>query len=71
MAAGKPIAGTLAAQYLAGRRRIDLAALPANIDAVLRFHPRCPFGAGSRHPCLLALMRDIMSDEPTGIHRMP
>ena len=66
----KPIAGTLAAQYLAERRRIDLAALPANIDQVLRFHPNCPFGSGVRHPCLLALMRDIAIDESTGIHRI-
>ena len=66
----KPIAGTLAAQYLAERRRINLAALPTNIDEVLRFHPNCPFGSGARHPCLLALMRDITSDEPTGIHRI-
>jgi hypothetical protein len=66
----KPIAGTLAAQYLTARRRIDLTALPTNIDEVLRFHPRCPFGAGARHPCLLALMRDVASDEPTGIHRI-
>jgi Toprim domain-containing protein/CHC2-type zinc finger protein len=64
----KPIAGTLAAQYLTEHRRIDITALPD--DAVLRFHPRCPFGAGTRHPCLLALMRDIVSDEPTGIHRI-
>ena len=66
----KPIAGTLAAQYLTEHRRIDLAALPANIDEVLRFHPNCPFGPGARHPCLLALMRDITIDEPTGIHRI-
>ena len=66
----KPIAGTLAAQYLTKHRRIDLAALPANVDDVLRFHPNCPFGSGTRHPCLLALMRDIASDEPTGIHRI-
>ena len=26
----------------------------------LRFHPRCPFGPGMRHPCLLALMRDAV-----------
>ena len=50
----KPIAGTLAAQYLAEHRRIDLAALPANIDEVLRFHPRCPFGPA---PGILACWR--------------
>jgi len=48
----KPIAGTLAAQYLTEHRRIDLAALPANVDEVLRFHPSCPFGPSTRHPCL-------------------
>jgi len=36
---------------------------------VLRFHPRCPFN-GSFHPCLIALMRDVLTDEPTGIHRI-
>jgi DNA polymerase len=66
----KPIAGTLAAQYLAGPRRIDIAALPSTVDDVLRFHPSCPFGPGARHPCLLALMRDITSNEPSGIHRI-
>ena len=66
----KPIAGTLAARYLAERRRIDVAALPDNVDEVLRFHPRCPFGPGTRHPCLLALLRDVTTDAPTGIHRI-
>ena len=46
----QPIAGTLAIQYLADVRRIDTAALPAGIETVLRFHPRCPFGPGTRHP---------------------
>ena len=67
---GQPMAGTLAARYLAETRGIDLAALPADVDQVLRFHPRCPFGAGARHPCLLALLRDIKTDAPTGIHRI-
>jgi len=67
--AAGPIAGTVAARYLAETRGIDLAALPATIDNALRFHPHCPFN-GARHPCLLALMRDIVTDEPTGIHRI-
>jgi hypothetical protein len=66
----RPIAGTLAARYLSKTRGIDLAALPADIDAVLRFHPRCPFGPGTRHPCLLALLRDVTTDAITGIHRI-
>jgi DNA polymerase len=66
----QPIAGTLAARYLSDTRRIDLAALPANIDEALRFHPRCPFGRGNRNPCLIALMRDARADTPTGIQRI-
>ena len=66
----KAIAGTLAAQYLIERRRIDVTALPGNVDEVLRFHPHCPFGPGTRHPCLLALMRDVTTDEASGIHRI-
>jgi CHC2 zinc finger/Toprim domain len=68
-AAAKPIAGTLAARYLEETRKIDLAALPVSVDDVLRFHPNCPFN-GTSHPCLLALMRDVATDEPTGIHRI-
>jgi hypothetical protein len=64
-----PILGTLATRYLTEIRRIDCAALPADIDAVLRFHPRCPF-AGTHHPCLIALMRNATTDAPTGIHRI-
>ena len=67
---GTPIAGTLAARYLTETRCIDLTALSANIDAVLRFHARCPFGPGTRHPCLLALLRDITTDAVSGIHRI-
>jgi hypothetical protein len=67
---GRPIAGTLAARYLTSTRGIDLDALPTTIDDVLRFHPRCPFGAGTYHPCLLALMRNATTDAPTGIHRV-
>jgi DNA polymerase len=66
----KPIAGTLAEKYLAEVRKIDITALPANVDEVLRFHPRCPFGPGARQPCLLALLRDPTTDEPAGIQRI-
>jgi putative DNA primase/helicase len=61
-----PIAGTIAAVYLATRRILHLA---GGIDGrVLRFHPSCPYD-GSRHPCLLALMRDVCIDEPRAIQR--
>jgi Toprim domain/CHC2 zinc finger/DNA polymerase family A len=66
----RPIAGTLAARYLADIRGVDLTALPADIDKALRFHPRCSFGPGMRHPCLLALMRNAVTDVPVGIQRI-
>jgi hypothetical protein len=64
------MSGTLAECYLADTRKIDLAALPADVDAALRFHPRCPFGPGRRHPCLLGLFRDVELNAPAGIHRV-
>jgi DNA polymerase I-like protein with 3'-5' exonuclease and polymerase domains len=68
---GTPIANTLAERYLTEARKLDLAVLPAGIDEVLRFHPHCPFGSnGTRHPCLLALFRDVELDTPAGIHRI-
>jgi DNA polymerase len=65
----QPITGTLAERYLVERRGIDLAALP-DAAACLRFHPQCPFGPGVRHPCLIALRRDVIDDEPVSIHRI-
>jgi hypothetical protein len=57
-------------RYLAETRGIDVSKLPATIHEALRFHPRCPFGAGERHPCIIALMRDPVTDAPVGIHRI-
>ena len=68
--AAKPIKGTLAARYLSETRGIDLDLLPDNVDDVLRFHPRCVFGPGVQHPCLIALMRDACGDAPIGIQRI-
>jgi DNA polymerase len=67
--AGRPIEGTLAERYLVERRGIDLAELP-DVAASLRFLPYCPFGPGVRHPCLIALRRNALTDEPLGIHRV-
>jgi hypothetical protein len=39
-----PIRGTLAERYLADVRKIELAAMPADLERVLRFHPNCPCG---------------------------
>ena len=56
-------------RYLSETRGVDLSKLPADIHESLRFHPRCPFGSDTA-PCILALMRDPLSDKPVGIHRI-
>ena len=61
-----PIAGTLGATYLKARR---LTLLPESIDDVLRWHPRCRFDRNGPTGCIVALFRDVLTDEPTGIHR--
>jgi DNA polymerase I-like protein with 3'-5' exonuclease and polymerase domains len=66
--AATPIRATLAERYLTKVRKLDLAMLP-DIDAVLRFHPRCPFD-GNTHPCVIALFSDVETDEVAGIHRI-
>ena len=58
------VVGTLAEKYLASRQ----LALPDRHE-VLRFHPSCIFGKGTRHPCMVALYRDIKTNEPKAIHR--
>jgi len=67
----RPIPGTLAARYLAHRGISDL---PPEHEEVLRFHPRCVFGhdADNRsvhHPCMLALVRDAITNEPKAVYR--
>lgn len=65
----KSVSGTLAETYLI--RRIGRA---IDWPTCLRFHPACPgrFGAEhrlERHPALIALFRDIATNEPRAIHR--
>src|SRR5262249_22190278 len=38
------------------------------IDEALGFHPSCPFGQ-ERLPCMIALVRDVVTDAPIAIHR--
>ena len=61
--------GSLGERYLSETRGVDVSKLPAEIHESLRFHPRCPFGSDTA-PCILALMRDPLSDTPVGIHRI-
>jgi hypothetical protein len=61
---GSPIDGTLAETYLR-RRGLEL---PED-DHALRFYSPCPFGTDT-YPCLIALFRDIITDEPKAVHRI-
>jgi putative DNA primase/helicase len=61
-----PLIGGIAERYLNSRK---LALDPAeDWHRVLRFHPNCPFGE-ERAPAMIALMRDILTDEPSCIQR--
>lgn len=63
-AEGRPIAGTIAEKYLACR------GITCCLTADLRFHPRCWNKESQTHlPAMLALLRDIASDEGCGVHR--
>jgi Toprim domain/CHC2 zinc finger len=55
---------TLAEQYLR-RRGLEL---PED-DHALRFYSPCPF-ADTTYPALIALFRDVVTDEPKAIHRI-
>ncbi|MCJ2044740.1 toprim domain-containing protein [Methylobacterium sp. J-078] len=57
-------AGSPVESYL-GRRGVSL---PDDPREVIRFHPACPF-AGTRTRAMVALVRDIVTNEPVAIHR--
>jgi putative DNA primase/helicase len=61
-----PIENTLAWRYLTHYRGLEV---PDGVSGrVLRFHPACPFGTAT-YPCLIALVRSIITDKPQGIVR--
>jgi len=60
----RPITGTPAEAYLA-RRGVPFEDAAGD---VLRWHPECPFG-GARTGAMVALIRNIETNEPQGIHR--
>jgi putative DNA primase/helicase len=65
----KPFRGSPAERYLRTTRRIgDWLDGFDRIDEARAYHPACPFEAG-RLPCMVALVRNIQTDEPQGIHR--
>ena len=65
--ASLPIRATKAERYLVQVRGIDIGQIP-DLDDVLRFRPACPFGAATAD-CLIALIRDVVIDEPKAIMR--
>jgi DNA polymerase len=66
----QPLRGSIAERYLDETRHIDTTRLAEDIHRSLRFHPNCVFGSGTHLPCLIALMRDPLTDEPVGIQRI-
>jgi DNA polymerase len=65
-----PLTGSIGERYLAETRKIDVGKLSPTIHEALRFHPHCIFGAGTHHPCIVALMCDPLTDAPVGVHRI-
>ena len=61
-----PLRGTLAETYLRSRH----IEVPEEALESLRFHRACPFHCYA-FPTLVGLVRDIVTDEPLGIHRTP
>jgi putative DNA primase/helicase len=59
------IRGTIAERYLNSRH---LILDDSDWYRVLRFHPDCPFGS-ERAPAMIALMRDVLTDEQRCIQR--
>jgi putative DNA primase/helicase len=57
--------GTLVEHYL-NSRELELPDEVAGL--VIRFHPSCPFGQ-ERHPAMVCLVSNIVTDEPQAIHR--
>lgn len=58
----RPIPGTPAESYLRKRGvKYD--------GGKLRWHPRCPFMPNHKIGCMVALVEDILSNEPMAIHR--
>jgi hypothetical protein len=60
--------GSPAETYLRDTRGLGDWLEAFDLDESLGFHYTCPFGK-ERLPCMLALVRDIKSDEPVAIHR--
>jgi hypothetical protein len=64
----KPFRGSPAETYLRDTRQIGEWLEAFDLDQSLGFHPSCPFD-NERLLCMVALVRNIETDEPQAIHR--
>jgi Toprim domain len=64
----QPFVGSPAETYLRVTRGIGDWLEAFDLDESLGFHPSCPFG-GERLPCMVAVVRNITTDEPQAVHR--
>lgn len=69
---GAPINDTPAETYLRSRRCFGLPG--DQLDTAVRWHPRAPFGeredgTALYQPCLLSLLRNVLTDEPVAVQR--
>jgi Toprim domain len=69
-----PIEKSLAAMFYLKTER-GISELPSDLNEALRVHPQCPFGrdergAVIRHHAIVALLRDVLTNVPAGIHRI-
>ena len=64
----QPFRGSPAETYLRDTRGIGEWLDAFDLDELLGFHPTCTFG-NERLPCLVALVRNIETDEPQALHR--
>jgi hypothetical protein len=65
----QPFFGSPAETYLRETRRIGDWLEAFDLDESLGFHSSCPFNSGERLPCMVALVRNVQTDEPQAIHR--
>jgi hypothetical protein len=63
-----PFSGSPSETYLRETRGIGDWLDAFDLDESLGFHSSCPF-SGERLPCMVALVRNIETDEPQAVHR--
>jgi len=66
----QPFRNSPAEDYIFDTRRIgDWLDVFPYLDEVFGYHPECPWDDGTTRPAMLALIRNIHTDKPQGVHR--